>query len=80
MTKTGVTEIDELASEIELANKNLYESTTKLSRIINLVNVPIAAFEFKQNDETVFVTDQLKQVISLEENEAEELSLHNQVY
>ncbi|WNF38283.1 diguanylate cyclase [Bacillaceae bacterium IKA-2] len=72
LTRIGLTEIDSLTDAMETANKNLLESTIKMSRIINLVEVPIGAFEYKEHRETVFATDQLKQLLFLEETEAED--------
>lgn len=71
--KTGLREIDELSGAIEAANRNLLESTVKMSRIIELVNVPIGAFEFRHGDHRVFATDGLWRILSLSEQEAAEL-------
>lgn len=73
LRKTGLTEIDDLSRAIETANQNLLESTLKLSQIIHLVDVPIGAFEYKEHERAVFATDQLKQVLLIEEEEAQEL-------
>lgn len=73
LTRTGFTEIDDLSRAIETANQNLLDSTLKFSRIIELVDVPIGAFEYKENEDKLFATDQLKQVLQFEENEVQEL-------
>lgn len=73
LTRTGLTEIDDLSRAIETANKNLLESTLKLSQIIDLVELSIGAFEYKEKEEKVFATDQLKEVLQFNENEVEEL-------
>lgn len=73
LNRTGLTEIDNLSQAIEIANKNFIDSTMKLSQIINLMNVPIGAFEIKANDEKVFATEQLKQILLFEDEEASRL-------
>lgn len=65
LRRTGVSEIDHLSSAIEHANKHLLDSTMKLSQIIKLVDVPLAAFEYKHHEQTVFMTDQLGDVLQL---------------
>ncbi len=71
--KIGLSEIDDLSSAMEAANKNLLESSVKMSKIINLVNVRIGAFEYKKESQWVFATDQLQHILSLDEYEAERL-------
>lgn len=61
--RTGITEIDDLSHAIEVTNTNLLESTSKLSRIIHLVNISLGAFEYKQHEENVFMTEQLKTLL-----------------
>ncbi|WHH61162.1 diguanylate cyclase [Petroclostridium sp. X23] len=74
--KTGLSEIDHLSNAMEIANKNLLESTLKMSQIINLVNVDIGAFEYKKDSTRVFATDRLAHILSLYKQEADEL-YHN---
>ena len=71
--KTGLREIDELAGAIKEANRRLLDSTVKMSAIIEMVNVPIGAFEYREDDPRVFATDGLWRILSLNEQEAEEL-------
>lgn len=71
--KTGLREIDELSGAIEAANRRLLDSTVKMSAIIDMVAVPIGAFEYREDDERVYATDGLWRVLSLGETEAQAL-------
>lgn len=69
--RTGYQEIDKLAKAIEDANEKLIESSNQISRIIDLVDMPIAAFEYKEDEKRVFVTDQLQEILMLSDQEKE---------
>lgn len=69
--RTGYTEIDELSAAIEVASRNFLETADKMSRIIELVNVPIGAFEYREDIRFVFATDRLWQIFSLTQEDAE---------
>ncbi|MVX62461.1 diguanylate cyclase [Clostridium chromiireducens] len=66
---TGLSEVDELSRTIQFANNALLESTVKMSQIIDLVGVPIGAYEYKEERDRVFVTDQLKVLLSIDDSE-----------
>ncbi len=66
---TGLSEVDELSNTIQFANNALLESTVKMSQIIDLVEVPIGAYEYREEAEQVFVTDQLKVILSIDDEE-----------
>lgn len=57
--KTGLTEIDDLTNAIEISNRNLFESTVKMSQIMELANVQIGAFEYRIGDKRVLVTNKV---------------------
>jgi diguanylate cyclase (GGDEF)-like protein len=69
LSATGLTEVDELAGAMQMASNSLLESTVKMSRIIDLVGVPIGAFEYHKDTKTVYVTDQLQQILSIDKEE-----------
>ncbi|OEH86545.1 hypothetical protein BHU72_13125 [Desulfuribacillus stibiiarsenatis] len=77
---TGFTEVDELATAIVSANNALLESTIKMSRIIDLVEVPIGAFECRDESNHVFVTDQLQQVLSIDNKKMSRLVQHKELF
>lgn len=68
--KIGLTEIDDLSNAIQVSNKNLLESTLKMSQIISLVDVAIGAFEYKEKSKQVFATDRLKDILLLANEES----------
>jgi len=71
--RTQFSELDFLSETIENANFKLIEATSKMSRIIDLFDVKIGAFEFNQQSEEVFATDQLKVILGLDDDEASAL-------
>ncbi|MDD3659449.1 MAG: diguanylate cyclase [Lachnospiraceae bacterium] len=65
---TGLTELDELASAIENANKLMLESATRLSKIIEMFGLPIAAYEMNHKSLHVSVTSNFWKTVGLFEN------------
>lgn len=59
---TGLLELDELSSTIELANKLMLDSASRLSKVIDMIGVPIGAFEMNSSTGTVFVTSQFYEI------------------
>lgn len=80
LEETGLTEVDELSGAIQNANNSLLESALKLSRIIELVGLPIGAFEYSKNRNFVFVTDQLHTVLGMREDEMTQLSSNQEAF
>lgn len=77
---TGLSEIDELSSTIQLANKDLWESTVKMSKIIDLVEFPIGAYEYKKETDKVFVTEQLKVILSIDDVEMKNIIYNKSLF
>lgn len=69
LEETGLTEVDELSKAMQVASNSLLESTIKMSRIIDLVGLPIGAFEYRNDNKSVFITDQLQLILSMEQEE-----------
>lgn len=69
LSTTGLKELDELSSAVEIANKMMLDSANRLSKIIELVSLPIGAFEMSKLSDTVFVTDQFYELMELKESE-----------
>ena len=65
LEETGLTEVDELTKTIQIVNDMLLESAGKVSRIIEMVGIPLGVFEYSDNRETVFITDQLPNLLSI---------------
>ncbi len=57
LKRLRVTEIDELSAAIEGLSRRVADSASKLTQIIRLVDIPIAAFEYLEKEETVFCTE-----------------------
>lgn len=54
---TGITEVDELSQTICRLNRAVAEEASKISKIITLSNMPIGAFERRNDDELVYCSD-----------------------
>ncbi|MBE5813680.1 MAG: bifunctional diguanylate cyclase/phosphodiesterase [Clostridiales bacterium] len=54
---TGITEVDELSHTITRLNRAVAEEASKISKIITLANMPIGAFERKNEEEEVYCSD-----------------------
>jgi diguanylate cyclase (GGDEF)-like protein len=65
---TGFTEIDGLLDTIESANVRLTESAVRLSKIIDLTDFPIGAFEIRDDSDRIFVTEQFQTILELDDH------------
>lgn len=54
---TGITEVDELSRTISRLNRAVAEEASKISKIITLANMPIGAFERKDQEDQVYCSD-----------------------
>lgn len=70
LEKTGLTEVDELSQAIQTANDSLLESTIRMSKIMELAELPIGAYEYRSDSNYVFVTEQLMSILSIRPEEA----------
>lgn len=70
LEKTGLTEVDELSQAIQTANDSLLESTIKMSKIMELAELPIGAYEYRVDRNYVFVTEQLMSILNISSEEA----------
>lgn len=57
LKRLEVTEIDELSTAMEGLSRRVADSASKLTQIIRLVDIPIAAFEYLEEEEKVFCTE-----------------------
>ncbi|MBE6062841.1 MAG: EAL domain-containing protein [Clostridium butyricum] len=64
--KTNIEEIDNLVDAIEELSEKVADSSSKLSQIINLLNMPIGAFEYTKNDSLVYCTEGFFRVIGVD--------------
>lgn len=67
---TGFMELDRLAAAVESANRQMLDSASRLSRVIEISRLPIGAFEINRATGGVFVTEQTGALLGLPETEA----------
>ena len=77
---TGLHEVDELAEAMAAANNAFLDSSMKMNKIIELVDVSIGAFEYSKDQEDLFVTDQLKDVLNLSSEKMEQITREKQIF
>ena len=65
LDKINISEIDDLSLAIMILSNKVVESATALSRILELLNMPIGAFEYKKNDEKVYCTKGFFSIIGI---------------
>lgn len=58
----------------------ILNATVKVSQIIEMADVPIAAFECRHDVERVLVTERLKDILHLEDDEANEIFAHKDMF
>ena len=80
LDKTGFSELDELAGAFEQSNRNLLETTLKMSKVMDLLNVPIAAYEYTDGAERVRVTNQLFELMDLPKEQGDVLFVDREVF
>ncbi len=66
LRKINISEIDDLSSAIVVLSRNVLESASKLSEIIELFNMPIGAFEYKKGQSLVLCTETFFDVVGIE--------------
>lgn len=74
--RVGITQIDALAASIENLGKSVLDNASKLSQIIDLVNMPIGAFEYYDNSNMVYCTQSFFKVVGISYEENEELFIN----
>ena len=74
--RVGITQMDALATSIENLSKNVADNASRLSKIIDLVNMPIGAFEYYDNSNMVYCTESFFKVVGVERDENEELFIN----
>ncbi|MBS7525404.1 GGDEF domain-containing protein [Fusibacter paucivorans] len=60
---TGLAELDALASAVESANQAMMESASRLSKIVDMFELPIGAFEMNMTMNRVYITDHFGEII-----------------
>ncbi len=66
INKTNIAEIDYLIKSIEIFQKRIVESSTKISQILELIHLPLGCFEYQEsNPNYVFITPSLKKMLGI---------------
>ena len=76
LEETGLLELDELSKAVELSSNMLMETSGKMSRIMDMVGFPLGVFEYSEDKDTVFVTDQVARLLELNEVRTDEILNH----
>ena len=76
LEETGLLELDELSKAVELTSNMLMETSGKMSRIMDMVGFPLGVFEYSEDKDTVFVTDQVARLLELEDIKTNEILNH----
>lgn len=69
LSPTGITEIDRLSRAIEELNRDVSESASRMSKIIDSVNIGIGAFEYNKTTDLAFVSRSLFRLLGLSNQE-----------
>lgn len=65
LEKTNYPEIDNLSSALELYSKKLWNSSAKMSKIIDLINIPLATYEISKATGKVTVSKSISNLLSI---------------
>ena len=69
----GNPEFEELSSGISTMVKSILSSSDRISKIIEMSEIPLAAFEYQSNMKYVFITSGLGELLGLSEGQIEQL-------
>ncbi len=67
LPKCSVFEINQLAGAIENLSERVLESASRVSQIIDLVNIPIGAFSFYKNEDKVFCSTSFCSIVDFDD-------------
>lgn len=73
LERTGIEELDLISQAVEISNQNLLESTLKMSGVMDMLGIPIGAFEYKMDGSEVQVTKQVFSLMNLPVDDRERL-------
>lgn len=76
LEETGLLELDELSKAVELSNNMLLETSGKMSHIMDMVGFPLGVFEYSNDKDSVFVTDQVAKLLELDHEKAQDILIH----
>lgn len=65
LERVGIKEIDKLSEVIESYSENIVVNSAKKSKIVDLISNPIATFEISKNEDKVFVSNSIVNILQL---------------
>ena len=65
LERVGIKEIDKLSEIIESYSENITVNSAKKSKIVDLISNPIATFEISKNEDKVFVSNSIVNILQL---------------
>lgn len=66
-------ELIDLSSGINTMVSSIVNSSDRISKIISLIDIPLAAFEYKNDTKQLFATARLKELLQLDDFEAQKI-------
>lgn len=64
--RTNITELDYLITALEKLNSNIADSSSRMSKIVDIIGLPIGCFEEDFDKKRVFLTDNLFDMLGIE--------------
>lgn len=80
LCRTGYSEIDKLASSIELFNQRLFDGMVRTDKIIDLVNLPLGIFEYEKGSGAVRCSAPLLSLLDLPKDGSSHSSIESQLF
>ncbi len=80
VTVGGNREFEELSGGINTMVKSIVHLSDRISSIIEISGIPLAAFEYKNGTEPVFVTSGLRELLDLSAEKAETLCKNSELF
>ncbi len=77
LSRTNIKEFDQMEISIEKLSRDIIESATKFTQILNQASVRISGFEINKSDSTLFLTDGFFDVFGLEKTEIKIKDIHS---
>ncbi len=66
LSRVNIEEIDNLINAIEVLNKEVIDAESKLSKIINLVDLPVVAFEYNVITNRVYTSRNISEILKID--------------
>lgn len=75
LPRVRIREIDNLSSSIENLSKDVAYASSRLSQILHVMDMPLGAIEYNKQDENVYCTEQISDLLDFYKREKEALEL-----